>query len=492
MGTAWGFHALLATSKKAGNVEMNGCPWARWSRRGNAADRIAIAFLVLISLTLSHDLAEAAPSVTNVHAAQRGGGSGLVDVYYDLSGAQAPTTVTVRFSADNGLTWTVTPSAGALSGDVGGGVANGSDRHIVWNAGADQPGVHWPQARAFVLAQDASGGLPVEMVDVPATTFTMGRRDDGDDGTYGYSDELPRHQVTLSAYLIGKYEVTNGQMCDVLNWALGRGYLENSSGGAYAGGDVYASGQRLLVVSDLYCQIQYTGSAFTWKSQTGSGGVNYSMGNHPVVDVTWYGCVAFCNYLSEKEGRTPCYNLSTWALTVPYPNGYRLPTEAEWERVAAWDGSKHWIYGFVSDTLTGKNRCNYYDSNPGYVNPLGLTEWPYTSPVGWFNGTNMSPNGSVPTVDSPSPSPVGAYDMSGNVWEWCQDWYHTSYYGAPSDGSSWETQQSGYPYRVLRGGGWRGSSFPDCRSAARGSNPPAPGDWGSDYRHYGFRLSRTQ
>jgi len=132
--------------------------------------------------------------------------------------------------------------------------------------------------------------------------------------------------------------------------------------------------------------------------------------------------VAFCNWLSEKEGLTPCYNLSTWALTVPYPNGYRLPTEAEWERAAAWDGSKHWIYGSLSDTLTDNARCNYW----GRANPLGLTSYPYTSPVGWFNGTNVSPNGSVQTVNSPSS--VGAYDMSGNVWEWCHDWYGSSYY----------------------------------------------------------------
>ena len=457
-------------------------------RRGNVADRIVIAFVLVISLALSPDLAKAAPSVTNVHAAQRGGGSGLVDVYYDLSGAQAPTTVTVRFSADNGVTWSVTPSAGALSGDVGGGAANGANRHIIWNAGADRPGVHWPQAKAQVTARDASATTgSIEMRDVPAGTFIMGNSRRGDDLDYGHADELPTHTVTLSAYQIGKYEVTNRQMCDVLNWALGRGYLKNSNGDAYAGGDVYASGQRLLVVSSSYCDVAYSGGAFTWKSRTGSGGTLYSMQNHPVTCVTWYGCVAFCNWLSEKEGRTPCYNLSTWALIIPYPNGYRLPTEAEWERAAAWDGSKHWIYSFVSDTLTGDNRCNYYNGH--YVNPLGLTGYPYTSPVGWFNGLNVSPNGNVQTVDSPSPSPVGAYDMSGNVWEWCHDWYNSSYYsgGAMTN----PTGPGSGSYRVLRGGGWLDDflfGFSFCRSAFRGN---------SFYPFYcysdlGFRLSRTQ
>jgi len=330
----------------------------------------------------------------------------------------------------------------------------------------------------------------IEMVGVPAGTFAMGRRDDGDDETYGYPDELPTHTVTLSAYQVGKYLVTNGQMCDVLSWALAQGYLQSSSGGTYTSGTLYVSGQALLYVDDSYSDVVYSsGSGFSWKTRAGTGG-NYSMENNPVIDVTWYGAVAFCNWLSEKEGLTPCYNLSTWALIVPYPNGYRLPTEAEWERAAAWDpdapgGPKHWIYGFQSDTLTtltGKNRCNYCDDNPDWVNPLGLTDMPYTSPVGWFDGVNVSPNGSVQTVDSPSP--VGCYDMSGNVWEWCHDWYDSAYYSGgtmtnpvgPSSGS----------YRVLRGGGW-GSLWYSCRSADR-VNHCLPDSWDFDF---GFRLSRT-
>jgi formylglycine-generating enzyme required for sulfatase activity len=201
--------------------------------------------------------------------------------------------------------------------------------------------------------------------------------------------------------------------------------------------------------------------------------------NHPVINVTWYGCVAFCNWLSEKEGLTPCYNLSTWALTVPYPNGYRLPTEAEWERAAAWDGSKHWIYGSLSDTLTDNARCNYW----GRANPLGLTSYPYTSPVGWFNGTNVSPNGSVQTVNSPSS--VGAYDMSGNVWEWCHDWYGSSYYSGGAMTNPVGPGSGGN--RVLRGGGWF-NSFYNCRAALR-SCSTFPDYW---YLDIGFRLSRTQ
>jgi len=313
----------------------------------------------------------------------------------------------------------------------------------------------------------------IPLVYVPSGTFTMGARDDGDDGTYRYSDELPRHEVTLSAYYIGKYEITNEQYCEVLNWAKGMGYLENSGGGSYTGGNVYKNGYILLYV-DSYCQIVYSDGSFTWKYRDG-----YSMENHPVVVVSWYGSVAFCNWLSEKEGKTPAYNLSTWELVNKNGGGYRLPTEAEWERAAAWDGSKHWIYGYTSDNGNNRNRYNHYDDlgGTGYVNPLGLSDYPYTSPVGWFNGVNISPNGSVQTINSPSP--VGCYDMSGNVWEWCHDWYSSTYYNGgamidpngPASGS----------YLVLRGGGWDYSAQ-SCRSADRSDYDPTYADYDIGFR----------
>ena len=324
----------------------------------------------------------------------------------------------------------------------------------------------------------------IEMVPVPAGTFTMGRRDDGDDGTRNKADELPRHQVSLSAYQIGKFEVTSAQYCEVLNWALARGYLENISGGVWTSGDVYLNGNILLNESSD-CLIEFSGGSFAPELRTGEGGASFSMATHPVVEVSWYGAVAFCNWVSTMEGLTPAYDTVSWLLIdtdagspgVQYTNGYRLPTEAEWERAAAWDGSKHWIYSFVSDTLTGVSRCNYKPSE--FENPLGLTAYPYTSPVGWFNGANVSPNGNVSTVDSPSP--VGAYDMSGNVWEWCHDWYEL--YSSASQSNP--TGPGSGTDRVLRGGSWHYYTS-TCRSARRGVLTPS---LASGY--YGFRVART-
>ena len=324
----------------------------------------------------------------------------------------------------------------------------------------------------------------VAMVSVPAGTFTMGRRDDGDDGLANEPDELPRHDVTLSAYRFGEFQVTNAQYSEVLNWGLGLERLENSAGGLYAGGDVWLGGQILLEESSSYCQIDYNGAAFTPETRTGQGGALLSMATHPAVMVSWHGAAAFCNWLSTIEGLTPAYDLDSWELVdtdagttgVQFTDGYRLPTEAEWERAAAWDGSKHWIYGLKSDTLSGSARCNYKPS--AIVNPLGLTTMPHSSPVGWFDGVNISPNGGVQTINSPSPA--GTYDMCGNVYEWCHDRYD-AYSSASQTNPTGPTSGT---VRVLRGGSWFSLTL-DCRSAWRTWGTPDP------YRNTGFRVARA-
>jgi formylglycine-generating enzyme required for sulfatase activity len=328
--------------------------------------------------------------------------------------------------------------------------------------------------------EGATEGVPLdpeEFISIPAGTFEMGRPYRNIDSSA--QNEVPVHDVYLDAYAIGKYEVTNQQMADVLNWAYDQGYLYNRNGVSYTGGavGVYAHGEYLMSTYADWedSSIEFSAGKFTVQSRTGYGGQSFDMSSHPANLVSWYGCVAYCNWRSEMEGLDSCYNFTGWSRYAPVRNGYRLPTEAEWERAAAWDGDRHWRYGFSSDTISAA-RANY--SLEFSLNPLGLTTDPKTSPVGWFNGVNVSPNGNVQTQDSRSP--VGAYDMSGNLEEWCHDWYSWGYY-ATSPGSN--PEGGAFPHtRVVRGGAYY-SGQKATRAAYREGRQENYG--------YGLRVART-
>jgi len=294
-----------------------------------------------------------------------------------------------------------------------------------------------------------------EMIPVPAGTFEM-----GDPWGEGLSTEEPVHDVTLSAYEIGKYEVTNQQICDVYNWADDQGYFTTVNGNT-----AQAYGEELLDMDSSYCQITYSGGVFSPETRD-----TYAMADHPVSDLSWFGAAVYCNWLSEITGLTPVYDTSDWSWDLSN-DGYHLPTEAQWERAAAWDAgaSRHYRYGNGSDSIA----CDSANHGPSSAcNPLGLSGFPYTSPAGYYDGTNG-------TVDSPSP--VGCYDMSGNVWEWCNDWWHRVYTASPVTDPEGPGTGSN---RVGRGGGWYNDGY-NCRSALRGSSHPS-------YAHYhiGFRLAR--
>ncbi len=262
--------------------------------------------------------------------------------------------------------------------------------------------------------------LKPEMIKVEGGTFQMGSNDDFDWGA------KPVHKVTVGSFMIGKYEVT----------------------------------QEL------------------WESVMGSNPSYFKGSKKPVEQVSWYDVVEFCNKLSEKAGLKKVYAINKnkkdpnnsneydelkWLVSCDFnSNGYRLPTEAEWE-YAARGGNKSKGYEY-----SGSNDIEA---------------------VAWYESNSGS---TTHEAGRKSPNELGIYDMSGNVWEWCWDLFSGSYYTSSS-----QTNPRGPTAgsnRVLRGGSWY--NLEGCRVARREHGDPGrryndgdPDDW-SD--RCGFRVVRTR
>ena len=231
----------------------------------------------------------------------------------------------------------------------------------------------------------------MEMISIPAGSFDMGTPDNytGDHNV----NQHPQHSVTLSAYTIGKYEVTRGQHIEFMEaGGYGKKAYWSTAGWSW-------KGTRSKPDSWIVTQAWKEGQIFT---QTD---------NHPIVGVTYYEAEAFCN----------------WA-------GGHLPTEAQWERAARWTGTHANVYpwGDVWDA----EKCNNLDD--------------HNSAGGGYQYWQTSPVGSYPSGASPS----GCQDMAGNVFEWCKDWYVSAYYSqSPANdpqGPAFESGSRG----ILRGGSW--------------------------------------
>ncbi len=263
-------------------------------------------------------------------------------------------------------------------------------------------------------------GLPdIVWCEVPAGVFLMGS--DPEKDKEAIKDEQPQHDVRLSAYHISRYPVTNAHY---------QAFVED---GAYTG----------------RWQKCWTPEGWEWKEKENisapeSYGGEFDLPNHPVVGVSWYEAVAFCNWLTQR--------LREQGELSNGPS-IRLPTEAEWEKAVRSSDGRIYPWG---DEITPE-LANYEDTGLGA-----------TSTVGCF------PRGK---------SPYGCEEMVGNVWEWCLDWFDENYYSdSPKDNP--QGPESG-SVRVVRGGGW-GYDAGGCRSAFRNVVDP-------DYRDggIGFRLLRT-
>ena len=261
------------------------------------------------------------------------------------------------------------------------------------------------------------------MVLIPAGSFTMGNTNGDSDITDASSTN-----VYVSAFYMDKTPVTWSQWQSVYYWATSHGYSFTGTGQGKAAG-------------------------------------------HPAQDLYWYDCVKWCNARSEQAGLTPVYYTDAAQTTVYRTgfitianawvkwttNGYRLPTEAEWEKAARGGLSGQ---RFPWGNVITENLANYYGNTANCSYDLG--------PSG-YNGVGTNVVG-IPTspVGSFAANGYGLFDMSGNVNDWCWDWYSLPYAG----GSDPHGPDSAIGYgRVYRGGDYY-SSAPRARCAYRGSQSP--------------------
>jgi len=291
-----------------------------------------------------------------------------------------------------------------------------------------------------------------ELVLVTAGSFTMGS---SEDETGHLGDEVHKPVTLTNDFHMYSTEVTNQEYAVLAQWALDNGHCTVEDTRLFDNLD--GSTLELLDMDgDEDCEISFDGTRFV---------VDAGRENHPVVEVRWHGAAAYCDWLSLREGLTRAYDHTdpnNWSCNAGAPyaaQGYRLPTEAEWEYACRAGASTPFAGGEITE--------------------IGCGDEPSLSGMGWYCG---NADGRSHPAAQLTPNAFGLYDMHGNVWEWCNDWYHNSYVGE-------EIDPIGPPpgwYKVLRGGGWSDVSR-RCRSASRRNPSPHKG---VDGRH-GFRYVIT-
>lgn len=247
-----------------------------------------------------------------------------------------------------------------------------------------------------------------ELVAIPGGEFTMG-------GEGGEPDELPARRVKISPFAIGKYEVTNEEF------------------------------ERFLP------EHRSLRDSFSWRDR------------ESVIYVSWTQAAGYCNFLSRENGLTPVYDEKTWQ-TIPGANGFRLPTEAEWEYVAGGRGEDR-VYPWGNDTPMPRH------GNFQLAASLGLSSQRSASVGGGVRVVGDFPAGA---------SRDGVLDLAGNVSEWCADTYAGPYAGETTD----PLDSRPTPYRAVRGGSW-GYYNHSQRVRDREYNHPGYGG----YIYIGFRVT---
>lgn len=270
-------------------------------------------------------------------------------------------------------------------------------------------------------------GLPLVLI--PRGKFRMG----SPQGEANRSEDEELHDVEITRdFDVGKFTVTVGQFREFVRDANHQTEAEKDGEGGWG-------------FNEQTGKFEGRKPQYTWKNPGWT-----QTDEHPVVNVSWNDAVAFCDWLSTKEAKK-----------------YRLPTEAEWEYACRANTTTRYYSGDSEDSLQGVANIADASLKRKFAGASWAKEWddgyPFTAPVGKFK-----------------PNAFGLYDMHGNVYQWCSDWYDKDYY-KKSSGQDPKGPGAGVN-RVIRGGSFDdGVSF--CRSARRGDYTPS-----NRYYYFGFRV----
>ena len=266
-----------------------------------------------------------------------------------------------------------------------------------------------------------------KMILVEGGSFDMG-------SSTGDADEKPVHKVTLSSFYICEHELTVSE------------YMEYT---AAAGKKMPNPPDDEWLETHPETKKFYTSPTKKWWGWKE---------NYPMHNVTWYDAIDYCNWRSQKEGLEKCYSKNEdggWDCDLG-KKGYRLPTESEWEFAA---------------------RGGKLSSGFAYAGSGNSKE------VAWYDETTLLSGPKA--IKQKKANELGLYDMSGNVWEWCNDYYTKDYYKY-SNNSTNPMNSKAQPYRVIRSGGWHYQG-----SFATITSRDGPEATYTNY-NYGFRLARSK
>ena len=290
-----------------------------------------------------------------------------------------------------------------------------------------------------------SGYTQSEMVSIPGGLFQM-----GDSFNEGDSDELPIHNVSINSFKIGTHEVYNLQVWQFLCSEYKNFNIALNDTGYYIEDK---STQKILYTTDNVVNSMKLPHFINYDDLNDTFLLDLSLSSEfNASQVTWYGAVRYCNWLSEKEGYEKAYD-SIYNLNIS-KNGYRLPTEAEWEYAARG--------GLVGQRYPWGDSI---DENKAHYNPNDSRDFLI------INGGDFLQNNFM------------LYNIVGKMYEWCNDWYDENYYNL-SPSSNPKGPYTGID-KVIRGGAWL-SKADELRCAARMHIAPYNGRI-----VMGFRLARS-